>query len=556
MRKLAITLLATLLVFAVFAIEGSWPVPDVNEPHYLGKAKHFWQPDWLAGDFFLDAPHGGPLRRLRESHLVFFAAFGWWSKFLTLPAMALAGRVLTWLGLAYAWQRLSRAMLPSSGSASPLVAVPLLAAFSAALFVAANSWCQTAGEWVIGGFEGKPLAYIFVFLAIEQAVRGGWTAALAASGVATALHPIVGGWTALLIAGTWVSRPADRPSPGVLLRALAIAGVLGSPGLVPAALLNWGTPPEVLSEANQIYVYRRAAHHLLPQAFPGWHFFRFCLLALFWTLVCWRSQNDRSEHVANNQDGDRAAAQARLRRIVLGSLLLLGCGILFSWTLWWRPQWLAAILRYYWFRMADVLLPAGATFAWLGWLQTQRITEAPARAAWARRFTAGLYLLSIVVAVTYLTTHGSQVLHAARPRGDGPTKVLDYADWRAVCDWVAANTPADTLFITPKSSQTFKWHTQRRELVTWKDMPQDAAGIVEWWRRLVELYGLHSKAENEWTNAWRLDSLNERPPEQLVALAEEYGADYLVVEAELPLALPLRFHNTSYAIYELRPPRN
>ena len=154
MRKLAITLLATLLVFAVLAIDGSWPVPDVNEPHYLGKARHFWQPDWLAGDFFLDAPHGGPLRRLRESHLVFFAVFGWWSKSLTLPTMALAGRVLTWLGLAYAWQRLSRAMLPGADFAAPAIAQPLLAAFSAALFVAANSWCQTAGEWVIGGFEG------------------------------------------------------------------------------------------------------------------------------------------------------------------------------------------------------------------------------------------------------------------------------------------------------------------------------------------------------------------------------------------------------------------
>ena len=553
MCKLAITLLATLLVFAVLAIDGSWPVPDVNEPHYLGKARHFWQPDWLAGDFFLDAPHGGPLRRLRESHLVFFAVFGWWSKSLTLPTMALAGRVLTWLGLAYAWQRLSRAMLPGADFAAPAIAQPLLAAFSAALFVAANSWCQTAGEWVIGGFEGKPLAYIFVLLSIEQAVRGGWTAALAASGVATSLHPIVGGWTGLLIVGTWVTRPADRPSLGVLLRALAIAGVLGLPGLIPAALLNWGTPPEVLAEANQIYVYRRAAHHLLPQAFPGWHFFRFCMLALFWTLVCWRSQDERSEHALDDRQPEGVEAQARLRRLVLGSLLLVGCGILVSWTLWWRPEWLAAILRYYWFRMADVLLPLGATFAWLGWLQAQLRTEAAARAAWARRLTAASLLLSIAVALAYLTTHGSQVFHAKQPRGDGPTKVLDYADWRAACDWTAANTPPEALFITPKSSQTFKWHTERRELATWKDMPQDAAGIVEWWRRLVDLYGLHSKAENEWTNAWRLDSLNERSPEQLVALAEKYGADYLLVEAELPLALPRRFDNKSYAIYELRP---
>ena len=40
----------TLLVFGVFALHGAWPVPDVNEPHYLSKAKHYWNPDWCRAE--------------------------------------------------------------------------------------------------------------------------------------------------------------------------------------------------------------------------------------------------------------------------------------------------------------------------------------------------------------------------------------------------------------------------------------------------------------------------------------------------------------------------
>ncbi|MBX9792645.1 MAG: hypothetical protein K2Y37_27405 [Pirellulales bacterium] len=543
MRKLFVPLLATLVVLVVFALEGAWPVPDVNEPHYLSKARHFWEPRWLAGDFFLDAPHAGPLQRLRESHLVFFVTCGWWSRWLTLTQVALVGRVLTWLGLAYAWQRLSRALLPSTERTAPV-----LAGLSAALFVAANNWCQMAGEWMIGGFEAKPVAYIFVLLAVEQLVSGRWTTALAWAGVAAAVHPVVGAWTAVLAAATWVSRPTDRPSPGSLLRGAALAAVLALAGVVPAALMNWS---DTVSQANEIYVFRRASHHLLPQAFGAWHMLRFTLLLVFWIAVCWRAQHENEYLEEDAELEEFALEQARLRRLVLCSLLLVGCGILVSWCCWWQPRLLSAILRYYWFRMADVLLPAGAVFAWLGWLLTCLAREHTVTDRRPRLLARASLTLTAVVALAYLVSHGSQAVWADRPRGDGPTKVLDYGDWRAACDWAAANTPRDALFITPKSSQTFKWHAERRELATWKDMPQDAAGIAEWWRRLVDLYGLAAEAENAWTNAWQLESLNERTPEELLELAHKYGASYLLVESELPIELPRCYANKSYAIYEL-----
>ena len=42
-----------LLILLVFFIVGGAPAPRVNEPHYLCRLKHFWDPTWAAGDLFL-----------------------------------------------------------------------------------------------------------------------------------------------------------------------------------------------------------------------------------------------------------------------------------------------------------------------------------------------------------------------------------------------------------------------------------------------------------------------------------------------------------------------
>ncbi|HBB73011.1 MAG TPA: hypothetical protein DC048_01035, partial [Planctomycetaceae bacterium] len=59
-----VTLAVLTLLFAAFA---AWPVPDVNEAVYLTKARHFADPTWGRGDFFLET---------RDAHGGFFILFG------------------------------------------------------------------------------------------------------------------------------------------------------------------------------------------------------------------------------------------------------------------------------------------------------------------------------------------------------------------------------------------------------------------------------------------------------------------------------------------------
>src|SRR5690606_21616877 len=65
------------LLLLLFLAYSFWcrPVPSVNEPHYLTKAKHYWQPSWCAGDFFLESSN---------PHLVFYRTVGALTQWFTL----------------------------------------------------------------------------------------------------------------------------------------------------------------------------------------------------------------------------------------------------------------------------------------------------------------------------------------------------------------------------------------------------------------------------------------------------------------------------------------
>ena len=89
------------LVFAVFFIQGAWPTPEVNEPNYLGKAIHFWNPG-LGRTRFLPQHRRHPLGLLLHLRLA-VAMDGAGGLGVVRPA-------LTWALMAWAWRRLSFAV--------------------------------------------------------------------------------------------------------------------------------------------------------------------------------------------------------------------------------------------------------------------------------------------------------------------------------------------------------------------------------------------------------------------------------------------------------------
>jgi hypothetical protein len=92
-------------------------------------------------------------------------------------------------------------------------------------------------------------------------------------------------------------------------------------------------------------------------------------------------------------------------------------------------------------------------------------------------------------------------------------------------------------------------------VATWKDMPQDAASVVEWRQRLREIYGAdHPTAAKPWRT-----SLAEAGAARVQELAAKYGAQYAIVDIspDIPrLTLDPVYENGSYAIYRFDPPVN
>jgi hypothetical protein len=89
-----------------------------------------------------------------------------------------------------------------------------------------------------------------------------------------------------------------------------------------------------------------------------------------------------------------------------------------------------------------------------------------------------------------------------------------------VCRWVEENTRPGDCFLTPRGQQTFKWRAGRAEVATWKDIPQEAGAVVQWWRRLREL----SLAAAD------PSGLAGSGVEPLAELARKYGAQYVIVD--------------------------
>lgn len=511
-----------LLVFLVFFVHAAERVPDVNEAHYLAKAKHYWDSAWGAGDFFLESA---------DAHAVFYWTFGWVTQLVPLSAAAWIGRGVTWGLLAWAWQRLSGALVP----------VRFVSVLSAAIFVTLTEEADLAGEWVVGGIEAKGFAYCFVLLGLERLVRNRWNAAWVSFGVASAFHVLIGGWTVLAAMMVW-SRSKGRTPLLRMLPGLAGGGALAVIGLWPAVTLSYGQPAEIVNQANQIYVFERLPHHLaiLSQE-PDRYLERMlrhagALLALAALVFA------HARSAAADPPAERWERLARLRRFVLASLLITATGLLIELALQNRPELAAGILRYYWYRLADFAVPLGVA------LFAARAAEVALKSG--QRIATPILLALMLLPTWYLSRVTWERLEDPAPRSERSNKIRDRGDWLAVTGWIAENTPRTARFLTPRSNHTFKWHTGRAEVVTQKDIPQDARGIVEWHRRIDDVYR-YTNALGERKNR---KSLGHHSTQRVLELASKYRADYVLTDTRRHLGLPIVYLNDTYVVYRIPQP--
>ena len=493
------------IVLVMFVYAGGVS-PDVNEPHYLGKTKHFWDSSFCEGDFFYGS---------RDAHAVFFWTFGWLTHWLSLPATAWVGRIIGWTLLATAWHGLSHALMPRRG-------VSLL---TSALWIALVDRGQMSGEWILGGIEAKVVSYAFVFWSVRHMIANQWSRAWVCLGIATAFHVLVGGWAWFMAVFAIATLPSSARPPFRFYWIGATTGLgISMLALIPALMLSRGVPAEIVRQANLIYVFHRLSHHLLIRDFPIPFIVRHLLLVGVF-LWLWRA----------------LCADTRMRCLFGfcgGGVALMVIGAFLDVTLghtYFGMSW----LRFYWFRASDVFTPAAVSLGFVYWVtQRGRSVAVYGRVAGAVIVIALLLNLGWVVIIE--RHHGIP----AADRQSGITSATQLRAWQNVCGWVNQNLPHQTQFLTP-GIQTFKWYAHRPEIVSWKDVPQDAENIVEWSDRV--------RAVRQWNaSATAADSAA-----RLEQLHAAYQFDFVITGWPRQFADPTWhpiYQNAHYAVLAPLPP--
>lgn len=512
-----------LCLLSILAIAGlflsvsllSSPIPGVNEPHYLCKARAFSDPSWCDRDFFLTSAN---------AHYCFFWLVGPLTQVVSFTSAALIGRGISALILAIGWTVLGRAIGLSSS-------IRVLAAGAFAFLSQLGSF---SGEWLLDGFESKVAAWGFGLCAVGFWIRGtvrncpGWmTVAGLCCGTGAMLHPVVGGWIAVCICMAWlmdlITRRRAIGSPRYMKSIRGIVAfsfatiVVALPGLIPALrlVLDDSLSRKDRELASFIQVFWRLKHHLDPtELIAAQWLYAGGLLSVSVVLFFIVQGQLRTDSQLSVPDSSRASASALtleielLMKFFLASTAIALSGVVIGWHFvdaqhmngW---EWRAALLKFYPFRTFDALLPIVSGLL---------IARALQRLMSVRWKEAAAIIVVVFCGLPFVPT-------TLKRESVPPGYTADqYADWKAACTWIQKETPQDALILTPRESFAFKWMAERAEYVCYKDCPQDAAGILEWNRRLWWL--------NHWTLTSSADGVYDRA--DLEKLRAETGCDFVV----------------------------
>ncbi|MFA8018641.1 DUF6798 domain-containing protein [Bremerella cremea] len=495
--------------------------PEVNEPHYLSKARQYWNPAWCPDDHFLNSA---------DAHGVFYWSFGWVTTMVSFPVAAWIGRFLCWGAIALAWQRMI----------NKIDGRPWFGLLTIASGLMGIHYLHMAGEWLVGGVEAKCIAYAFAFWGIGDALSDRWNRAWIWLGVASAFHVLVGGWMVVCLMICWLVTPRLRPTLVSILPGVIVGGAISAIGVVPLLLLNLDASPAEKDWASYYYVYERLSHHLVVHTFQAEFKARFTFAILAWGVTAWLVRSHDKARILNG--------------VVLGSVVLVVIGVVIDQMYFIVLQdWLtgAKLLRLYWYRIADVMVPLALAVNMVLWCHLNR-ERFPVI---SRGVLVGMGLLVVVGLAVRMTDRWTATASPA----DRSSLVSDPAAWETTCYWVRENTPPDAICLTPRLQSSFKWYAQRAEVVTTKDVPQDDLNLLEWRSRRGDVHW--RSFHNEETLS--LAGLTEA---DIRELADKYQVRYVIVDQALarkdgkvldwtfPKIYPAGDDQTaSYEVYEVTP---
>ena len=512
--------IAVALVFLVTFISQFHFNLIFNEADVLPFARHQFDHDWIPGDWYLNLDIG---------YRAFFDyAFGWLYSQTNLLTTLVIGRCLTYVLFAILAVRLFR-----------LLDLPLLWMLILLAYYLPN-YQVAAGEWMIGGLETKPFAYLALLWALDQGFRKrlGW--AWFALGAALSFHLLIGVYGAL---GWGLAMAANRDYRAqwkkTLLRAwpYAISGAWGIYGVSQYLL---GKSAGLNADfAWEIYTQWRVPHHVIPDWKTGnWILYLALMLILLWV------------HLRNPRPSIKWYGA-----FLTGPVLLWVTGLVLYYTAD------VSLMRFYWFRMADTLLVflvppmlvrhLGDILPFRKWMQhlgprTKNRGTLPTHlrlAGW------------IAFIAVFAVMQQKQLGRLLQPENLSQQHFREKIDFSPdISQWIREDTPVNSTVLIPPGLTNFYITAERARVVSFKHSPQRAEDILEWFNRMEALNGGRTITQKSYKMAEEVGSNFERlSSEQITQLAKTYNSQYLLTSANTDYSFPITFKSGGYKVYRLNP---
>ena len=230
----------------------------------------------------------------------------------------------------------------------------------------------------------------------------------------------------------------------------------------------------------------------------------------------------------------------------LGSVFLFGIGLVLD------ASGQITLLRFYWFRYPDVMVPflssvlVALLLNYLTYLNIADIPRMNSNFKWTQSvFSKGLPLLFALIAVL-LTLQSVRFLRAKYQRG----LLRQNPDSRVVFEWIEENTDKDAVFLIDPLILNFYLYAQRAQFVSIQHSPQSAAEILEWYERIDlsngdQSYLTPKDKGNLRENFYQLDS------HSIQQLADTYGLTYYLGLAENQLLFERVYTDDTFVLYKI-----
>jgi len=277
----------------------------------------------------------------------------------------------------------------------------------------------------------------------------------------------------------------------------------------------------------------RVPHHVIPTAWLG----------NFWTVELLLATGlFIFIYFANKSKTIRFVAAFALGSISLG---------LFGLVLYVTGE--VQLLRFYWFRFPDVMVPF-LSITLIAVILNEIADGNPIKNSAFPGFLHGMQIIikdvMLVVAITSIVLI---VFQSYRLQTEFNSSQQDDKEPRHLAlEWISENTPSQAIFLVDPTISDFYFQAQRAMFVSWKHSPQSAVEILEWYKRIKlcngnrdpEKSGFDSLKEIS-TNFYYLDE------EQIQQIADLYGISYYLGLPNQPITFERVYSNSYFTLYRV-----